>query len=114
MSFIHTLISAVLDFFRSITLANIIAGFQNILRGIFVDLPRILWQALLALGRGIHVTLVSFFGGLYWCVYYIIYGLQWVCMYVPKRVGMIILQIAAGIQRAFTELFIWLFPKTMA
>jgi hypothetical protein len=103
-----------MDFFRSITIANIIAGLQTILRVIAIDLPRMLWKGLIAIGKGVHVTLVSFFGGLYWCVFWLVYGIQWVCLYVPKKIGTIILQIAGGIQKAFTELFLWFYPKTMA
>jgi hypothetical protein len=114
VSFLHTLISAIADFFRSITLANIIDGFKTVLRGIFIELPRMLWIGLKALGKGIHATLACFFGALYWCIYYIIYGLGWVCLYVPKRIGRIIAQIAGGIGQAFKEMWVWISPKSMA
>lgn len=103
-----------MDFFRSITIADIIAGLQTIFRVISIDLPRMLWQGLVAVGKGIHITLASLFGGLYWCVYWIAFGIQWVCLYVPKKIGTIILQIVGGIQKAFTELFLWFYPKAMA
>lgn len=114
LSFLHTLISAIASFFRSITLANIISGFKIILQAIFIDLPKLLWNGLKSLGRGIQTTLVCFFGGIYWCVYYIIYGLGWVCLYVPKRIGRIIAQIAGGIGQAFKEVWVWISPKSMA
>jgi len=112
VSFIHTLVSAIVDFFRSITLADIIAGLKTIIRGI-MELPKLLWRGLKALGRGIHATLVAFFGALYWCIYYIMWGLWWVCTFVPKRIGRIIMQIAGGIGKAFKELWVFISPKTM-
>jgi len=73
-----------------------------------------LWTGLKALGHGIQATLVYFFSTLYWIVYYIIYGIVWVALYVPKRVGRIIMYIAGGIAQAFRELWVWISPKSMA
>jgi len=114
ISFAHTVLSAIVNFFRSITLADILNGLKTIFRGIFIDLPQLLWSALKALGRGIEKTLIAFFGYLYWIVYYIIYGLIWVVMFVPKRLGEILGSIAGGIAKAFRELWIWISPKSMA
>ena len=103
-----------MDFFRSITLADIINGFKKILHGIFIEFPQMLWGGIKALGEGLHTTLVCLFGGLYWCVYYLIYALGWVFLYVPKRVCRIVLQVLGGIAQAFKEVWVWISPKSMA
>ena len=113
VSALHTLISAIADFFRSITLADIINGFTRVLRGIFIDFPLLVWDGLKALARGIHYTLEAFFGMVYWIVYYIFYALQFIILYVPKRIGRIIGSIAGGIGKAFRELWLLISPKSM-
>lgn len=104
--------SAIIDFFRSITLADVIAGLKIVLR-LILELPLMLWKGLQALGRGIHATLASLFGCLYWAVYYIILGLAYVACYVPKRIGRIIIHIAGAIAQAHRELWVWISPKSM-
>jgi hypothetical protein len=113
LSFLHTLVSAIIGFFRSITLADVIAGFKMVLRLIFVELPQMLWKGLKALGRGIHATLAGFFGCMYWIVYYIIFALIYVACFVPRRIGKIIAYIAGGIAQALKELWVWVSPKSM-
>lgn len=113
VSALHTLISAVVDFFRSITLADIINGFTRVLEGTIVDLPRLVWTGLKALGRGIEQTLEWLFGAGYWIVYWIIYALLYIILYVPKRIGRILGSVAGGIAKAFRELWLWISPKSM-
>jgi hypothetical protein len=107
-------ISAVIDFFRSITFADIVAGFNTILRGIFLEFPLLLWDGIKALGRGIHATLLAFFGTVYWVGFWIMYGIGWVVTFVPRRVWEIIVSIGGGIATAFKEVWIWISPKSMA
>jgi hypothetical protein len=112
-SFLHTVLSAITDFFRSITLADIINGAKVVLRAVFVQLPQILWSVVKALGRGAEATLIWLFGNLYWIAYWICYALQWVVLYVPKKLAWIVVSVAGGIRKAFTELWVWISPKSM-
>ena len=114
LSFLHTLISAIADFFRSVTIADIVNGFRRILRTIFVQLPIILWNGLEALAHGIHATLVNFFGILYWIVYCILYVLGFLVTYVPAKIGRIIGYVGGGIAQELRELWVWISPKSMA
>src|ERR1700744_3616995 len=84
-SFFHTLLSAIADFFRSITLADIVSGAKVLLRAVFVEFPRILWSVAKAVGRGVEMTLIWMFGNVYWAAYWICYALQWLVLYVPKK-----------------------------
>jgi hypothetical protein len=113
VSALHTLISAIADFFRSITLADIINGFNRVLRGIFIELPLLLWNGLQSVGRGIEKTLEFLFGAAYWVGYFIVYVILYLILYVPKRIGRIIGSIAGGIATAFRELWLWISPKSM-
>jgi hypothetical protein len=113
-SFIHTLLSAIVDFFRSITLADVLNGLEAVLRAVFVTLPQLLWRGLKAVGRGIERTLAFLFGTLYWVVKWILWAVQWLVLYVPKKLAWILASIAGGIGKAFTELWVWISPKTMA
>lgn len=114
VSAIHTIFSAIADFFRSITLADIINGINRVLHALFVEFPQLIWSGLKAGVHGIHVTLVGFFGVLYWIVYYIGYALLYIVTYVPKKVGIICMNIAGGIAKAFRELWTFIYPKSMA
>jgi hypothetical protein len=114
VSFLHTLISAIVTFFRSITLQNVIDGLNAIFQAIFIKFPQLLWVGLKALGRGIQVTLVNFFGIIYWIVAFVIEALVWVVLYVPKKVGSIVKSIAGAVVHTFRELWLWISPKSMA
>jgi hypothetical protein len=113
-SAVHTFVSAIADFFRSITFADIINGINRVLHAIFVEFPQLLWTGMKAVVHGIHVTLDAFFGVIYWIVYYIIYALVYIVTYVPKKVGVICMNIAGGIGKAFKELWTFISPKSMA
>ena len=110
----HTLVSAIVDFFRSITLMDIINGIIIVFRHIFIEFPQLLWKGVKALARGIHITLAKFFGVIYWTGYYIMYGLGWIALYVPKRIWRIVASVVGGIEKAFKELWVWISPKAMA
>ena len=112
-SALHTLVSAVIDFFRSITLKDIIDGFNRVIHAIFVEFPQLAWQGLKVLWHGIDVTLEGVFGCLYWVGYCIIWLLMFIVLYVPKRIWGIIASIAGGIARAFHELWVFISPKSM-
>jgi hypothetical protein len=106
-------VSAIVDFFRSITLVDILNGLKTVLCSIFIKLPQMLWSALKSLGRGIENTLVWMFGTLYWIVKWTLWGLQWVALYVPKKLAWIVVSIAGGIGKAFLELWVWISPRSM-
>jgi hypothetical protein len=110
----HTFFSAIADFFRSVTLADIVNGFNRVLHAIFIEFPQLVWSGLKALGHGIQATLEGLFGVLYWIVYGIIWLLLYIVLYVPKRIGIILVNIAGGIGKAFKEVWTWISPKSMA
>lgn len=114
VSLIHTTLSAIVDFFRSITLQDIVNGLKIVLHSIFIDFPKLVWNGIKALAYGIHYTLAKFFGLLYWIGYCIVYGLTWIAMYVPKQIWKIIKSVGGGIGKAFYEVRVWISPKAMA
>lgn len=111
LSFIHTVISAVVSFFRNITLKDIWDGFCIFLRAVFIDAPVKIWEFLCKFGDVSYKVMVSLFGCLGECAWWILRALLELVVYVPKKVGVILGALAQSVGGGCQEVLIWFNPK---
>ncbi|KAK7408427.1 hypothetical protein QQX98_009412 [Neonectria punicea] len=112
-SLLHTAISAVLSFFRSITLKDIWDGFCYVLRAIFIDVPKAIFDVLVSFGRRTLQMMEGLFGCMGWVLWYIGAGIVSFFTYLPRMVLRCLAAIGRSIHRAFQEVMAYLDPKRM-
>ncbi|KAK3372681.1 hypothetical protein B0H63DRAFT_485461 [Podospora didyma] len=111
VSALHTALMAVLDFFRSITLKNVLDGFMAVFRAIFVDFPQAIWTGIKGLGKMTATVFLVLFGCTGQIIVWIFQGLWWVVQYVPKQLWKIITSIGSSIAKGYHEIMVWFNPK---
>ncbi|KAF2815265.1 ankyrin [Mytilinidion resinicola] len=110
-SFLHTLLSAVMSFFRNITLKDIWNGFCSFLHATFVELPGKIWGWVLRFGEASYKVMKTIFGVVGEVIWWIITGLGWVVVYVPKKIWDILASCGESVSKAWIELLVWINPK---
>jgi hypothetical protein len=111
LSFLHTVITAIVDFFRGITLKDVWDGFCNVLHSIFIGLPQAIWSFICKFGTitwDVLEALLGFTGKMLW---YIGYGIVWIVRFVPQRIGRIFNSMGKSIVKGFHEILVWYNPK---
>lgn len=111
LSFLHSVLEATITFLRNVTLRDVWNGFCDILRAIFVTLPRTLWSWIKTFGETSYrfmKALLGWFGVTLWwiCVF-----LKEIIVYLPVRVGIILLSLGNSIAKVFSEITVWINPK---
>lgn len=112
-SLLHTAVSAVFSFFRSITLKDIWDGLCSLLRAIFIDTPHAIFGFIKSFGRMTYDVLKGLFGELGQLVWYIGAGILWIVNYVPRKLWQCFAAIGRSIRRGFEEMMAYLDPKRM-
>jgi hypothetical protein len=113
VSLLHTAISAVLSFFRSITLKDVWDGFCDVLRTIFVDMPQAIFDVLLSFVKMTYEVMKSLFGCLGWVLWCIGAGILEFITYLPRMVWACFAAIGRSVRRAYQEVMAYLDPKRM-
>ncbi|KAH7161666.1 hypothetical protein EDB81DRAFT_785277 [Dactylonectria macrodidyma] len=113
LSLLHTAVSAVLSFFRSITLKDIWDGFCSVLAAIFIDTPRAILGFIKAFGQMSYDVLKGLFGSLGKLIWYIGAGILWLVNYIPRKLWQCLEAMGRSIRRAFQEVMAYLDPKRM-
>jgi len=111
ISFIATLLEAVVTFFRSLTLKDIWNGFCDVLRAVFVAFPKMLGSWAVAFGRGSYAMMKLLFGEIGEIIWYIGVGIGWLVTYLPRQLWRILESIGGVFARAGYELRVWFNPK---
>jgi hypothetical protein len=110
-SLVHTLLLAIITFFRALTLRDVWNGFVDLLHAIFVSFPLKLWTWIYAAGKMSFRVLKALFGGFGELVWYIGYGIGYLIMYVPHKIWVVIQSMAGSVGKAFYEFAVWINPK---
>lgn len=113
LSALHTAVAAVASFFRTITLADVLRGFQTVLHSIFVGLPQAVWKSVRLLGDYSIKALQALFGGFAIVFYYLGLALFHVAIFVPRHLWRILTAIGSYIGGAFHEVIVWFDPKSV-
>lgn len=113
VSAIHTALTAVVTFFKGVTLQNVIDGFEAVLEAIFITFPAAIllgitsffkysWKAIYYLGGGIAMFV------------YVIGWLLWtIVTFVPKSIWQIIKAIGSSCGNATSEIRVLFDPKAI-
>lgn len=110
-SVMHTIFSAVVSFFKRITLRDVWRGVVVAAHAVFVDLPKALGKFAADAGEVTYKCLKVLFGGLGMCVYYAGVGLFWLAMYVPKKLVDIVTALGRSVANFFREVMVHIDPK---
>jgi hypothetical protein len=111
VSFLHTVLKAIITFLHNVTLRDIWNAFCDILRAVFVTVPKTLWSWMQNFGEAsyrVMAALLGIFGELLWWIFFL---LKEMIFFVPKLFGIILLSIGDSIAKAFSEIKVWINPK---
>ena len=112
-SLLHTVVSAVVTFFRYLTLANLWTAALDLLEAVFVMLPVRLWQLVdkaWAVGFKLAERFFGFLGSVLW---FIVYALWRVVIFLPEQLGRVIGAVGEMVVVSWRELRVWWNPKAI-
>ncbi|KAF7560150.1 hypothetical protein G7046_g3994 [Stylonectria norvegica] len=102
-SLVHTLVSAIVTFFREITLKDVQDGITYFLRAIFIETPKGIWSFIVTFGDMSYHLLQSLLGGLgeaLWCLAWVV---LWLVTYIPQKLWRATAAIGRSIKRGYQE-----------
>jgi hypothetical protein len=111
-SFLHTILQAIVTFLRNLTLRDIWNGFCDVLRAIFVTFPATLWSWIQRFADASYEVMSALFGWvgeLLWCL---VYGVQWLVLYIPSKLWIILRSLGGSVARGWSEFMVWINPKS--
>lgn len=111
VSLLHTIFSAIISFFRSITLTDMYNGFTYILRGIFVELPKAILRFIVAFGDMSYDVLKATLGCFGQCIWYLGVGILWLVTYIPQKLWNALKALGRSSRRGYQECMAFLNPK---
>ncbi|TPX10101.1 uncharacterized protein E0L32_001298 [Thyridium curvatum] len=111
VSFIHTVVMALINFFKRITLKDVWDGLVIVFKSLFVDVPKAIWTFILKFGRTSLKVLEALFGIIGTIIWYLGYGIFWLVKFIPTRIWKILSALVRLIGEGFHELLVWYDPK---
>ncbi|KIM48653.1 hypothetical protein M413DRAFT_437838 [Hebeloma cylindrosporum] len=111
VSFLHTILQAIVTLLRNLTLRDIWNGFCDVLRAIFVTLPKTLLSWIRRFGDASYEVLRVLFGCFGATLWDIGWMLQHVILFIPRQLWNILRSLAGSIARGWSELMVWINPK---
>ncbi|KAF3936821.1 Ankyrin-2 [Dactylella cylindrospora] len=112
-SAIHTLVTKIVDWFSGITWKDVLNGFLDVFKFIFVEIPIALGKGVLEAGKFIKKLLETLFGFVGTCLWYMGVGIILLVTYVPQKIFELILELIGAIGRGLHEVAVWINPKTI-
>lgn len=112
-SLVHTVVSAIVSFFGSITLSDIWDGFCYLCRAVFIETPKALFRCVKSFGDMSYKVLAALLGTFGQCLWYIGAGIIWVLEYIPSRLWQVVAALGRSIRKAFREMMAFMNPKSM-
>ncbi|KAI4212259.1 MAG: hypothetical protein LQ351_004972 [Letrouitia transgressa] len=110
-SFLHTVFSAMVSFFRSLTLKDIWNAFCDVLHAIFIAVPVQLWSWVQDFGKmsyNVMKALGGSVGEVFWWIGRI---LVWIVTYVPEQIWIVLSSLVGSVSKAWHEFLVWVNPK---
>lgn len=111
VSLLHTIFSAIISFFRSITLTDIYNGLTYVLRGIFVELPKAILRFIVAFGNMSYDVLIATLGCFGQCIWCLGLGILWLVTYIPQKLWKALKALGRSSRRGYQECMAFLNPK---
>ncbi|KAF3922045.1 hypothetical protein ABW20_dc0107190 [Dactylellina cionopaga] len=113
ISAIHTLVSKLVNWVSGITWKDVMNGFLNVLKFLFVEIPLMIALGIEHTGKFIKKVLTTLFGWFGKAIWYTGLGLLWLVTYVPMRIFELFVELFKAIGRGFHEIAVWINPKTI-
>ena len=111
VSFLSTIVAAVASFFRSLTLKDVWNGFCDLLRAVFIALPKLIWSWIRSFGDASYRMMKLILGELGEILWYIGYGILWVVTFIPRKLWVMIESLGSVAAKAGYEVRVWFDPK---
>jgi hypothetical protein len=111
VSFLSTVITAIVLFFQTLTLKDIWNGFCDALSAVFVSLPRLIWSWIRSFGDASYKMMKLILGELGEILWYIGYGIFLVVTFIPRKLWVILQSLGDVIAKAAYEIRVWMDPK---
>ena len=111
ISLIHTSVTAVLTFFRNLSLTDIINGVRDVLHAIFVQFPLKIWEWVKAFGDVSYKVMKGLFGGVGIVVWWIVTAVGWVVTFLPRKIWEVLVGIGGSVVRGGHEILVFFKPK---
>lgn len=110
-SLIHTLFSGILTFFQELSLTDVLNGVKEFLKAIFVTLPLTIGAWTKGFGKASYKFMGTLFGSLGKCVWWIITGLGWLAVYIPRKLWTVITSMGESMGKGLHEILVFFRPK---
>jgi hypothetical protein len=111
VSFLHTMCAAVASLFQRITLQDIVRGLATCLQAAFLDVPKAVWQWLCTFGETSLKVFKAMFGCMGWIILELFKCTLEAIIYVPKKMGNILVACGSSVRNGWKEVIIWIDPK---
>ncbi|KAK6503216.1 hypothetical protein TWF481_008246 [Arthrobotrys musiformis] len=112
-SAIHTLVTKLANWVSGITWKDVLNGFLDALRFVFVGIPKMVIDGIIHTAKFVKKALKTLFGFIGECIYYIGVGIVLVVFYLPRKIFELFLELFKSIGRGFHEIAVWINPKTV-
>ncbi|EPS42350.1 hypothetical protein H072_3663 [Dactylellina haptotyla CBS 200.50] len=113
ISAIHTLITKLVNWVSGITWKDVMNGFLNVLKFIFVEIPVKIANGFVSTAKFIQKVLETLFGWFGTALYYLGVGIILLVTYVPKKIFQLFAELFKSIGRGLHEVAVWINPKTI-
>jgi hypothetical protein len=107
ISFLSTVVEAVISFLRSVTLADVWNDFLEVLKAVFVTFPKMTLSWIEAFGKTSYKVMKVPLGMIGEHLWWIGYGVGWVILYIPRQLWKILKSFGESFMKAFYELRVW-------
>ncbi|KAF3190285.1 hypothetical protein TWF106_009088 [Orbilia oligospora] len=112
-SAVHTLITKMVNWVSGITWKDVLNGFLETLKFVFVGIPKMIVDGIIHTGKFIKKVLKTLFGWAGEVIYYIGIGIILVVVYLPRKIFELFLELFKSIGRGLHEIAVWINPKTV-
>ena len=113
LSLLHTAISAMVTFFRYLTLGNLLTAIADLLEAVFVSLPTKVWRMIDGAWGTAYDIMERVFGLAGEVLVVIGYGLFRIVLYLPEQLFRVVGTFGEMVAASWRELGVWWNPKAM-
>ncbi|KAE8444206.1 hypothetical protein EG329_000803 [Mollisiaceae sp. DMI_Dod_QoI] len=113
VSWIATMVEAIVSFFRLLTLADVWNGFVDVLHAIFIALPKVIASWVRDFGDASYKIMTALFGEIGLCIWFLGTVVVLTLYFLPKQIWVILKSFGEAIVRAGHEIRVWLNPKAI-
>jgi hypothetical protein len=113
ISFLSTVVEAVVSFLRRVTLADVWNGLLEVLKTIFVSFPKRILSWIKGFGETSRQVMYELLGTIGELLWWIGYGLGRVILHIPIQIWTILESFGEICMKLFYELGVWFNPKAV-